>query len=308
MLTDRERRLKETLDAIRQRCDVRHRLQLDPVSVLHRYSCPIAQELVGVLASAVAFGNAKAFRAKLELALAELGPDILATADDGQTALRRLRGWRHRIYGHEDLVRLLWGARRVQRASGSLGQRFAQDLARAGELRLALVAFTTAIREAGGWSSRPGRAGAHILADPAKSSACKRLLLYLRWMIRPADGVDLGLWPIPSRVLLMPVDTHVHKLASNLGITRHRTASWQTAEEITAVLRRFDPDDPVKYDFALCHLGMAQHCPSQADEVRCEGCGVRPVCRHWAGRRAGDAPRSGRSLGVRAARARSLEP
>ena len=79
----------------------------------------------------------------------------------------------------------------------------------------------------------------------------------------------------------MPVDTHIHKLGRNLGFTRRKGATWKAAEDITAALRRFDPEDPVKYDFALCHLGMLQRCPSRRDPVRCEGCGIIEVCRHW---------------------------
>ena len=108
-------------------------------------------------------------------------------------------------------------------------------------------------------------------------------MLLLRWMARPADGVDLGLWPVPTSLLLVPLDTHIHKLGRNLGLTARRDLSWKTAEEITAGLRRFDPEDPVKYDFSLCHLGMLQRCPSRKDPIRCEGCGIQSVCRHWAG-------------------------
>jgi uncharacterized protein (TIGR02757 family) len=107
-------------------------------------------------------------------------------------------------------------------------------------------------------------------------------MLLLRWMARPADGVDLGMWPVPRSLLLVPVDTHIHKLGRNLGLTSRKDVSWKTAEEITAALSRFDPADPVKYDFSLCHLGMLQRCPSRRDPSRCEGCGVISVCRHWA--------------------------
>jgi uncharacterized protein (TIGR02757 family) len=277
-------RLGRELEAVRARCDVNARFAVDPVSVVHRYNRPIDRELVGLAASAVAFGNVKAFRAKLEDALDRLGPDIAVALDDDLGVFAKLRGWKHRMYRGEDLARLLIGARRVQRASGSLGDRFSADLADRGDLRHALAAFVGAIRQAGGLSA-PGagrRGGTHILADPMASSGCKRLLLYLRWMVRPADGVDLGLWKVSPSVLLIPVDTHIHRLALNLGLTRRQSLSWRTAEEITAALRRFDPRDPAKYDFALCHLGMVQRCPSRRDARRCEGCGVRPVCRHWA--------------------------
>jgi endonuclease III len=102
-------------------------------------------------------------------------------------------------------------------------------------------------------------------------------------MIRPADGIDLGLWSafVSPSVLLMPVDTHIHKLSRNLGFTGRKQLNWQTTEEITAALARLDAKDPVKYDFSLCHMGMLQRCPSKKDAKRCEGCGVLPVCRHW---------------------------
>jgi len=281
---DRWDKIGVALDGVRARCDISARLELDPVAVVHRYPLPADQELVALMASAVAFGNVKALRAKLEQALARLGPEIASVADDELDVFARLHGWKHRVYRGEDLARLLIGARRVQRVSGSLGQRFAEDLAREGELRPALSSFAHAIREAGGlnrFSKSKRRGAAHILADPDGSSGCKRLLLYLRWMVRPADGVDLGLWDVPTDVLLVPVDTHIHKLGRNLGFTKRKNLSWKTAEEITAALRRFDARDPAKFDFALCHMGMLQRCPSRRDAVRCEGCGVRPVCRHW---------------------------
>jgi uncharacterized protein (TIGR02757 family) len=272
------------LDRVMASCDVPARLEVDPVSIVHRYRRPADRELVGLMASAVAFGNAKAFRVKLEQALARLGPDVASVADDELDVFARLHGWRHRVYRGEDLARLLIGARRVQKVSGSLGRRFSDDLAREGDLRRALTSFAHAVRDAGGLGKKGAtrRGGAHILADPSGASGCKRLLLYLRWMIRPDDGVDLGLWDVPTRVLLVPVDTHIHKLGRNLGFTRRKALSWKTTEEITGALRKLDPDDPAKYDFALCHLGMLQRCPSRRDPARCEGCGVMPVCRHWA--------------------------
>lgn len=276
----RLRAIGVALDAVRARCDVEARRNNDPVEFVHRYARADDRELVALVASALAFGNVKALRAKIEDALSRLGPDVAHVADDPAEVARRLQGWKHRVYREPHLTGLLVGARRVQRASGSLGQALATALQRTGNLRDALSAWADAIRREGGLDGA-NRGGAHILADPAKGSAVKRLMLMLRWMIRPADGVDLGLWDIPTSRLLIPVDTHIHKLSRNLGLTLRNDVSWQTAEEITTALRRLDADDPVKYDFSLCHLGMLQRCPSQRDSVRCEGCGVQSVCRHW---------------------------
>jgi uncharacterized protein (TIGR02757 family) len=281
--------LKRALDAVRAACDVASRRGNDPVGFVHEYKDPLDQELVALVASSIAFGNVKTIRQKLGDALGRLGPRPSLAADDSLLVFSRLHGWVHRVFRGEDVARLLIGARRVQRAHGSLGKRFGADLSTGGNLREAMARFSAAIRDAGGLLTSPGastrRGPAHLLPDPHGGSGSKRLLLFLRWMVRPADGVDLGLWShVDPGILLCPVDTHIHKLSMNLGLTKRADISWETAEEITGGLARFDAADPVKYDFSLCHLGMLQRCPSRRDPVRCEGCAVMPVCRHWRAR------------------------
>lgn len=274
--------MRAALEAVRSRCDVRSRLAQDPVAVVHRYDDPLDRELVALLAASVAFGNVKAVRAKLEELLARIGDHPARSADDPPALLVRLRGWKHRVFRGDDIARLLAGARHVQSEHGSLGDSFQAYLREKADLRLALGAWVDAIRVAGGLARGGARRGpAHLLPDVHGTSGCKRLLLFLRWMGRPADGIDLGAWHIDPARLLVPVDVHIHKLALNLGLTRRRTPSWQTTAEITRALARFDPTDPTKYDFSLCHLGMLQRCPSKRDARLCDGCGVRPVCIHW---------------------------
>jgi uncharacterized protein (TIGR02757 family) len=257
--------LLRALEDVRARCDVEARKAADPVHFVHRYKKLDDQELVALIASSLAFGNVKALCAKIEDALTRLGPEIALIADSPAEVFLRLSGWKHRLYQSEDLGRLLIGARRVQRARGSLGA-------------------VDSIRQAGGFLENDAAetvGGAHLLPDPRRGSAVKRLLLLVRWMSRSADGVDLGLWPIPTSKLIIPVDTHIHKLSKNLGLTSRNAADYRAAEEITAALARLDPKDPVKYDFSLCHLGMVQGCPSRRDDELCAPCAVRPVCRHW---------------------------
>ncbi len=274
------RAVGRALDRVRANCDIDARRASDPVEYVHRYTDPLDQELVALLASALAFGNVKALRAKIEDALERIGPHVANAADDPERLLERLSGWKHRVYKDRDLAGLLVGARRVQRKHGTLGKALAFERQRSADLRQALTAWVAAIRHEGKLD-QAGRGSAHILADPGKGSAVKRLMLLLRWMVRPADGVDLGLWPISPGELLIPVDTHIHKLSNNLGLCRRKDVSWKTAEEITAALRQLEPNDPVKYDFSLCHMGMLQRCPSRADALRCQGCGIKSVCRHW---------------------------
>lgn len=256
----------------------------DPIEYVRRERDPDDVEIVALIASSVAFGNVKALRAKLASALERIGPHPARAADDERALHDRLATWRHRVWTGDHLARMIVGARRVQRASGSLGSRFTLDFqASGGDLREALARFVDAIRIEGGLDRARGRGARHLLADPRGASGCKRLLLFLRWMVRGPDGVDLGLWrdALPSSKLLVPVDVHIHKLAKNLALTDRETPSWRTTEEITAALRRFDAGDPVRFDFALCHMSMARGCPSKRDEKKCEGCEVKSVCRHW---------------------------
>jgi hypothetical protein len=161
----------------------------------------------------------------------------------------------------------------VQRASGSLGAALSAELDRTGDLRLALSAWTAAIRRAGGLDTASGRGAQHILADPAAGSAAKRLMLLLRWMSRPADGVDLGLWDIPTSLLLVPVDTHIHKL-HNLGFTSRKSVS-AAAEEITrgCPLRRGRSGEARLRPLPPRHAALAL---PGADPARCEA--GSPTC------------------------------
>jgi hypothetical protein len=120
--------------------------------------------------------------------------------------------------------------------------------------------------------------------DPESGSACKRWHLYLRWMVR-RDRLDFGLWPgIPTDRLLIPTDTHIHLISRRLGLTRRKTADGRTAREITARLKRFDAADPVKYDYALCRIGIFGICQPELRRSRCNECCVAQVCRAGRGR------------------------
>jgi len=278
--------LGRALDRLREDVDREARRQADPVGLVHRYVDPLDREIAGLVAAGLAFGNVTALRASIERALGRLGPHPGATVRRERFAAlsARLDGFVHRTVRGHDLARTLAGAGRLLRRDGSLGRSLRRHFDRHGVLRPALADWVADIRA--GASAPPRlRSGngreAELLPDPARGGACKRLLLYLRWMVRPADGIDLGLWDLPASALVVPLDTHVHRIAKNLGLTRRRDLSWRTAEEVTAALRRFDPEDPVGYDFALCHMGISRECPSRRDPVKCADCGLRPWCVAW---------------------------
>ena len=132
---------------------------------------------------------------------------------------------------------------------------------------------------------RLSRGYRHLFPLPSTGGPCKRLHLFLRWMVR-REAPDFGLWTTvsPSR-LLVPVDTHIENMSRAIGLTRRRSRTWRMAEEITRRLALLDPADPVKYDFALCHKRMSGDCLDRRDVAVCTPCGLRVVCRHWQGRR-----------------------
>lgn len=278
--------VRARLEELSERTDFRARRDTDPVAFVHRYGSSADREVVGLLAASLAFGNVRAIAAKVALALDALGPAPAKTVEleTKKQLERRLKGFVHRVWRGEDVAAMLAHAGAWRRANGSLGSAFEGMLAAADRSNIDRdAAFIDAVtRLADALRGENPRSGLrHLVPDPRAGSACKRLFLWLRWMIRPADGIDLGLWPIDPSRLFIPVDTHVHRIAKNLELTRRNDASLRTAMEITAQLRAFDPSDPVRYDFAICHLGVSRQCPSRRDPERCARCVLQDVCRHW---------------------------
>jgi uncharacterized protein (TIGR02757 family) len=119
----------------------------------------------------------------------------------------------------------------------------------------------------------------YLLTSPNDGSACKRMNLFLRWMVR-RTAPDLGLWDfVDPAKLVVPLDTHVHRIATFLGLTRRKSADWRTARAVTDRLAKFDPTDPVRYDFAICRLGILDLCSRKRRKENCDVCLLRDVCR-----------------------------
>jgi uncharacterized protein (TIGR02757 family) len=278
-------RLKPRLDSLLAATDASGRIPSDPVEFPKGYSRPEDIELVALIAACLSYGRADVFKPKIRLLLSRLGehPSELAQRFDVRKDAGAFEGFVYRFNRGTDLAVLVSAAGRLQREHGTIGRAFASEFERTGGLRPALAFLVRALR--GGIDpevvrrlGRPGDLG-HLLPDPMGGSACKRLLLFLRWMIRGPDAVDFGLWRIPPAALVIPLDTHVGRLARFLGLTSRRDLSFRTAEQVTASLARMDPEDPVKYDFALCHFGMSGRCPTRSSAATCSACPLLDVCR-----------------------------
>jgi uncharacterized protein (TIGR02757 family) len=261
------------------------RIAFDPVEFPRRYSHPRDIEVAGLLSASMAYGRADLFKPKVAALLAAMGssPGAFACELTPRKARALLRGFVYRFNVGADVAVLLMGAGRAIRERGSLEAVFAEQLCHHGDLHGALSGFTSALRSVPIAAIRrelgPVRGLDHLLPAPLGAGAAKRLNLFLRWMVRGPEGVDFGIWrTIPPSKLLVPLDTHVGRIARHLGLTRRKDLTWKTAEEITAALRQVDPIDPVRFDFALCHHGMSGACPLKPSVPTCSSCPLNEVC------------------------------
>jgi len=280
-------RLGRALRTLERRSPPRRRLTLDPVSFPHRYKHPRDVEVAGLLAALLAYGRADLFRPKIHLLLRGMGrsPAAFVRRLTPGRARSLLSGFVYRFNVGADVAVLLLGMGRMLRQTGSLEAGFRHGLdAHPTDLHAALATFVAALRDVDVAAVErvlgPVRGLGHLLPVPLGPGAAKRLHLYLRWMVRGPDGVDLGIWKsIPPAALLVPLDTHVARLSWRLGLTRRRTLGWRTAEEVTENLRRIDAADPVRFDFVLCHHGMSGACPPRARPELCRVCALHSECR-----------------------------
>ena len=295
----RRAQLRLFLDALVERYHRPALLGTDPLAAVHAMRDPLDREIGGLFAALLAYGNVKQIRRSLAVLFAAMGdrPGLFVARFDHGAARAALAGFKHRFTDADDVLCLCQLLNRALDGGASL-EPFFLRACRDDEPDLASAAgrFVDNLRalDFGPHFDRDtmlGRASfKHLLPHAAGGSACKRVHLWLRWMVRPADGVDLGLWRgVPASRLLVPVDTHILRIARNLGFTRRATHSLAASREITAVLRAVRPEDPVLYDFALCRLGILQACPTRGNPAACAPCELRGVCREHGriARRAG---------------------
>lgn len=284
-----DRTLRTHLETIYARFD-RSWLSPDPLEFLHRLDDPADVEVFGFYAAGLAYGRVDQIRRSLTDLAARLGPHParFVREYDAQRDAARFRGFVHRFHVGRDMALLTELLHRALNEETTLGDWFARgDDPAAPDVGPGLTAFCRGMLDRTELPfSRNGRLPArapvrYFFSAPADGSACKRLNLYLRWMVRrDRHGLDFGLWTrVSAARLVIPLDTHIARIATNIGLTRRRTPDWKMATEITDALRRLDPSDPVKYDFALCRLGILDFCPRRRDPVKCADCRLQPICK-----------------------------
>ena len=262
--------LGEKLDELARRFGP-GRVLSDPVRFPRRYPDRRDTEAAALLAALFAYGNVTSMGRFLEGLLARLGPspaDALAAGGGAGAAAP------YRFQTRGDVGALLGSLGKVLAHFGTLEAAFCASGCEDPDARL--EAFALLLRRRAGRLT-PGLA--HLLPLPSGGSACKRWRMFLRWVVRPDDGVDLGLWTcLTPAHLLVPVDTHVARIAFALGLAKRRTPDAAFSREVTASLARFCPEDPTRYDFALAHLGISRECRGRRVEPVCRACSLRPHC------------------------------
>jgi len=234
-------------------------MRLDPLLCVHGFKSVRDTEIAAFLAASLAYGRAEIIIRNVNTLLEKMSgkPYAFAMETSYREKTALLDGFKHRFNSAADIALLLEALAECIRRYGSVEELFVsadnncfvKDGLEHLTCELKRIARTVTHKVPDSFN--------YLLPSPSSGSACKRLNMFLRWMVRKDDGIDFGIWKkiVPS-ALIMPVDTHVARIGRELGLTRRNTADWRMAEEITGALRKYDPDDPVRYDFSLCRAGM----------------------------------------------------
>jgi uncharacterized protein (TIGR02757 family) len=260
----------------------------DPLSFCHQYDNSADREVVALIAAVFAYGSARVIRGSLTRIFERLGSSPTGFIDQFDPGRDKavFTGFKHRFNDERDLCSLLWAIRQIRETFGTIEAFYRRfHTAGDGSVEQGLTGFSKAVLELDyrptlGCQGLPDAGSFRFLfPSPAGGSACKRLCMFLRWVVRPADGIDLGLWSaVSTSQLIIPVDRHIERIGRLLGLTGRKSPDWRMALDITESLRQFDRVDPVKYDFSICHLGISAGCAG-IDGSTCPACPVRTVCR-----------------------------
>ena len=308
-----ESSLKTILNRFYRGYNFKERLKHDPIEFPHRYSTPEDVEIAGFIASCFAYGKVELFKPVIEKILipgsrhpANFFKNFTLKKDS-----KYFKGISYRFNKEKDILCLVYLLSETLKKCGTLRDLFYQYYKPEHEdIKNALIGFmnyflkidaspvyaprnnppSPPFVKGGQWGdfSKGGMGGfgggisrpyglTQFFPMPEKGSACKRMNLFLRWMVRTKD-IDFGIWDkIPPSKLIIPLDTHIAKISRCLDLTKRISSDWKTAKEITESLKKLDPRDPLKYDFALCHHGISGLCKGKKSITACQNCVLHPL-------------------------------
>jgi uncharacterized protein (TIGR02757 family) len=280
-LKNSKAQVKNVLEKLYDKYNRRELIRPDPLQFVYHYSKPADMEVAALLAASLAYGRVQQIEKNLNDLFGRMGTSPYAFVMNFDKAGRqKLNSFKHRFTTGRDISDLLSVLKKVLRQKGSIEKHFSSGYNKGDENILpALSRFCDSLYEI--YSEQNGRKVSrgmkYLLASPVRGSACKRLNLFLRWMVR-SDDVDTGLWKrIDKAKLIVPVDVHMGRLCRILGFHDRKIISLSTAVKITECFAQIEPADPVKYDFALSRIGILGNCTGRR-RSGCELCELFKFC------------------------------
>lgn len=245
--------LKEFLDEKADLYNTSRFIETDPIQVPHQFEDPRDIEIAAFLTATIAWGQKSTIIANARHLLSLMqGSPFEFIMENGDMELDRFLPFVHRTFNGIDCIYFIRALRHLYKSSGGLKEVFEKNYTLKGDLFHSIIAFRESFFE----GSDPGRTAKHV-ADLNKGASGKRMNMFLRWMVRRDEqGVDFGFWrEIPMHALYLPLDVHTGNVARKLGLLKRSQNDWKAVIELTERMREFDPEDPVRYDFALFGLG-----------------------------------------------------
>lgn len=267
--------LKPFLDTLYSRYNSKAFLSSDPIKWVHQFKTPAQIEISAFLCSVFAYGRVEQIHHVLEKLFSVLGFDPVSfLRENSETNITHsVSGIYYRFYTSHDIGILLGFLKKQYSSSNSIERLFSIEN---GEISIKPLFeewsfyLRSQLAETFGTS--------YMIPDPDKKSASKRLMMFLRWMIRK-DEIDLGIWKTFSTdQLLIPMDTHLSRICFYLGLSANSLSTYKNSKLVTQNLKQYDPKDPVKYDFAISRLGILNECPKKRDIFKCQQCMLLTVC------------------------------
>ena len=281
--------LLQKLNSVEKFIDFDERVANDPIQFVKRYDNPPDIETAGLISAVMAMGKVELIIRNLEdiFSRFDSSPSEFIDNFTGKNA-RLFDNVKYRLYNSHDIKTLLWCIGEVRKKWGSLERLFSKSYNGGASKKDGLRNFTEGLEFFSKTFKELARESpyneqrnfSHFFPQPSKGSACKRLCLFTRWMVRKKKP-DFGIWKsVNPGDLVIPVDTHISRIGRYLGFTKRKSAgNWKMALEITGALKKMDPSDPIRLDFPLCHMGISGECPKKFDEEKCGNCDLKDVCR-----------------------------
>jgi len=260
--------MKEKLDGLYAQYNHRRYVHPDPLEFLYDYPDSLDREIVGLIASSLAYGRVAQILKSVSAILEKMQPSPRAfiMGSSAKKLQSAFSGFKHRFTTGVEIAAMLFKTGELIEQYGSLNKCFIEGFNGDDETIIPGLSVFAKRFNSGNNDSKNS-----LMPDPDRGSACKRLNLFLRWMVRE-DDVDPGGWNgIPASKLVIPVDTHMYRICSSLDMTCRRQADMQTAIEITDYFREISPDDPVRYDFAITRLGIRKDAETELFLYDCLG-------------------------------------